>query len=141
MKTLKTNKWGSFSHAFTAPQSGMYCVKARLASGSESLGETDIEVEEYKRPKFSVELEKPRGTLALGVPVNIKGRATTYSGLPVTNAKVVWHVECSMFYPKWWSSVTGEYEDEHYDYIKGEVVTEENGVFNLFPGVRCLLII
>ena len=133
MKTLKTNKWGSFSHAFTAPQSGMYCVKARLASGSESLGETDVEVEEYKRPKFSVELEKPRGTLALGVPVNIKGRATTYSGLPVTNAKVKWSVERSTKYSAWWCRLNGRSTSEYdLDYVaKGKALTDENGVFTI----------
>ena len=105
---LRPNKWGSFAHAFTAPTdrlTGSYKISAwyLLVNGRRGEGRALVSVEEYKRPKFTASFEGAPEKAELGKPVTVAGKALTYSGLPVQNARVEWRVERSTLYPGWWS--------------------------------------
>ena len=47
-----------------------------------------VNVEEYKRPKFKVEVEVPKEAFKLNDTVKVPGKATQYNGVPVGGAKV-----------------------------------------------------
>lgn len=89
-----TNAFGSFSGSFTAPQNG---ITGTLVISSDD-GSTNVQVEEYKRPKFKVELPPPAIPPKLGDTVAVKVKALGYTGAPVDGAKVVWRVKRE---PEW----------------------------------------
>jgi uncharacterized protein YfaS (alpha-2-macroglobulin family) len=99
-KEFRTNEFGSFSGSFTAPRN--------RATGSMRLrssinGSTRFRVEEYKRPKFFVEVDKPTKAFQLNQQVNVSGTATAYTGAAIDNAKVTWRVVRTVRYPAWCS--------------------------------------
>ena len=134
-RRLRTNKWGSFTYRFTAPTgrlTGGYTVMARVVLKDGSTGETqkNVSVEEYKRPKFTASFEGAPEHAMLGEPVTVKGRALTYSGLPVQNAKVRWSVERATRCPGWWRWFGGMSDDDGENFVgAGEAKTDGDGVF------------
>jgi uncharacterized protein YfaS (alpha-2-macroglobulin family) len=91
------NDFGSFSGSFVIPKDkGTGRMSLDMDQGS-----VGFQVEEYKRPKFEVTFDPITDEFKLNGDVTLKGRATTYSGLPLANAKVKWRVERSARYP-WW---------------------------------------
>ncbi|MBR1920808.1 MAG: hypothetical protein IJ829_02250 [Kiritimatiellae bacterium] len=135
---LRPNKWGSFTHAFTAPAdrlAGTYRIDAwyLLADGRRGRGYKSVNVEEYKRPKFSVKFDGAPEKATLGEPVTIVGRALTYSGLPVQRATVEWGVERTTHYSSWWRWLRDATDDDDgEDFVaKGEAETDEDGVFKV----------
>ena len=133
---FKPNKWGSFVHAFVAPSdrlTGRYTINAwyQLFDGRRGEANKQVNVEEYKRPKFTAQFAGAPEKAKLGEPVTVTGKALTYSGLPVQNAKVKWNVERATRYPEWWRWFGGENDDGENFVDKGEVVTDENGVFKV----------
>ncbi|MBP5687253.1 MAG: carboxypeptidase-like regulatory domain-containing protein [Muribaculaceae bacterium] len=98
--SLTTDSWGRASGTFSLPQDKMNgTFRIRLLVDDEFVGHKNIEVSEYKVPTFSLLLDKPR-RYNLGEDVEISGKVTSYSGMPVVEAKVhievespVWHDE------------------------------------------------
>jgi len=97
----KTNDYGSFSGSFTAPRDRLMGRMSIRVDG-EPNGQTNFNVEEYKRPKFQVELDAPKTAARLGDTVSLKGTATAYTGAAVDGAKVRWRVVRQVQYPVWW---------------------------------------
>ena len=134
---IKPNRWGSFVHTFLAPSdrlTGRYTINAwyQLFDGRRGEANKQVNVEEYKRPKFTVQFEGAPEKATLGEPVTVTGKALTYSGLPVQNAKVKWNVERRTRYPNWWRWFGGEIDDDGENFVdNGEAVTDENGVFKV----------
>ena len=132
---IRTNKWGSFTYTFVAPTgrlTGGYTVTARVVLADGKLGETKkkVNVEEYKRPKFTVEMDWKSSAATLGSPMTVTGAALTYSGLPVQRAKVAWHVSRTTNYPEWWRWLGGRRDDDGDDFVAaGEAETDANGAF------------
>lgn len=94
-----TNDYGSFSGTFTAPSGralGSMSIRVPDAGGS-----TSFLVEEYKRPKFQVEVAPPTAEPKLGEPVSTKVKATAYTGAAIGGAKVKWRVERRVSLPFW----------------------------------------
>ncbi len=94
-----TNDYGSFSGTFTAPRdrlTGRMSIQVDKGQGS-----AWFRVEEYKRPKFQVELQAPAEAAKLDAPVVMTGRATAYTGVAIGGAKVRWRVERSVGVPAW----------------------------------------
>ena len=98
---LRTNGYGSFSGSFTAPRNrltGHY----RVATAEAPHGQGNFRVEEYKRPKFLVELDKPEQSPKLGETVHLNGKATDYTGAPIGSAKGKFSVTRQARWPVWW---------------------------------------
>jgi uncharacterized protein YfaS (alpha-2-macroglobulin family) len=98
--TLTTNEFGSFSGHFIAPTgrlTGRMRIKARAFNGG-----TWVRVEEYKRPKFTVEIDHPEKEYKLNQEINVTGKAISYTGAPIDNAKVSYRVTRSSHFPYWW---------------------------------------
>ncbi len=95
----KSNDYGSFSGSFTAPRDRLMGRMAiRTATGN---GATSVSVEEYKRPKFKVEVEAPKDASKLNDVVKVPGKAMQYNGVPVGGAKVSFRVTREVRYPDW----------------------------------------
>ena len=128
-KEFHTNEFGSFSGSFTAPRN--------RAMGSMTLesrgGNARIRVEEYKRPRFFTEIEKPNEAFQLGQKVTVSGKATAYTGAAIDGSKVVWRVVRSVRYPRWWQSrywyIPGRSEQQ--EIANGETTTKDNGSFEI----------
>ncbi len=100
-RTFRTNEFGSFSGSFTAPRDRATGRMELLVSSGPS-GSTAFNVEEYKRPKFFVELDPPDKAYRLNEQVTVKGKATAYTGAPIDSGKVSWRVVREVRYPIWW---------------------------------------
>ena len=98
---LASNDFGSFSGSFTAPRdrlTGQMTIAVESGPG----GQGYVRVEEYKRPKFEVELAAPKTAAKLGDEVTLLGTATAYTGAPIDRAKVSWRVVREVRFPPWW---------------------------------------
>ena len=98
----QTNEYGSFSGSVTAPGDGLLGrMNIRVIEGP--AGAAQVSVEEYKRPKFQVELDAPEQSPQLGAAVQLQGKATAYTGAAIDAAEVRWRVVRQVRYPMWWS--------------------------------------
>ena len=100
---LVCDRFGRVSGRFAIPQSGLlggYSVAMRGADGRKrELARAYVQVAEYKSPTFFVTVTGTEGNYALGDTVRIKGKVTTYSGMPVGGAAVNFDVR---YIPVWW---------------------------------------
>ncbi len=132
----KTNANGSFNGNFPIPAGclpGQWSIQAN-ASGAN--GGTGVRVEEYKRPKFKVELAAPENSVPLGGDASLTGKAVTYTGLPVADATVRWRVERSVRFPIWcrWWFPWLPFNDGSQRIARGTAKTDANGSFTIaFP--------
>ncbi len=94
--TLDDN--GSCATSFTLPSSGLTGTFNLTVTGAATSYQT-IKVEEYKRPTFEVTLNDCASKYAVGDTVTLSGKAQTYAGVPVQNAKVSYTVTRR---PRWW---------------------------------------
>lgn len=132
-----TTAWGSFYGSVTVPidrMVGSYELKARLVPENYKLPAAQttcrLNVEEYKRPKFTVELNCGESNVHLGSPTRVTGVAKTHSGLPVQQARVKWRVKRSTDYPSWWSWFgTTRGDDDNELVASGEATTDASGAF------------
>ncbi len=122
---LTTNEFGSCSGNFKLPEgrmNGSWHIKV----GDQY---TYIQVEEYKRPKFEVTLNTPKGEYKLNDSVTVSGKAIALSGAAISNQKVILTVnrERQYYYSWcWWRQPRNQEItniDEH------EVTTNEKGEF------------
>lgn len=95
----RTNDFGSFHGTFTAPRDRLTGSMSIQALGIEGIA--SIRVEEYKRPKFRVELAAPVQVPRLDAPVELTGTATSYTGAVIGNASVRWRVVRNVHLPSW----------------------------------------
>ena len=95
-------------------------------------------VEEYKRPKFFVDVEKPAEQSRLEQPVSVTVKATGYTGAPVDGAKITWRVVRSVQYPQWWywRCWYSPPQNNSQEIANGEGVTSVDGDFTVeFPAM------
>jgi len=128
----KTNDYGSFDGAFTAPRDRLTGQMTIRVDGQPP-GATSVRVEEYKRPKFQVTLEAPKTAPKLNEKVVMEGKALAYTGAAIDGAKVRWRVVRQVRYPPWWywcfwwrQPVSGSQEIAH-----GVTTTKQDGSFTI----------
>lgn len=130
---LKTNEFGTVQGNFTAPQGGLL---GQMSIQSNLGGSTRyFSVEEYKRPKFEVELQPLDGQPELGDTVTVAGLAKAYAGNVIDGAKVTYRVERNARFPWsfWWYRMPGSSSME---IANGVVQTAPDGSFSIaFPAL------
>lgn len=99
---LRTNDLGSAAGTFTAPQDRATGRMRLQVKNSRHSGQTVVRVEEYKRPKFKVDIDKPEKSFALNDTVTVTGHAMAYNGAPVDGANVTYRVVRRVRYAGWW---------------------------------------
>lgn len=124
--THETNDFGSFSGVFTAPRDRL--MGRMSLQAHEHGGMTSFNVEEYKRPKFRVELAAPAAAPKLDAPVTLTGNAVAYTGAAIGGAKVAWRVERNVRLPRWcwWWNPPASKAVAH-----GSAVTAADGTFSI----------
>ncbi len=100
-RTHQTNRFGSFSGSFTAVRNRLM-GNWSLQTENGPQGWQQVQIEEYKRPKFRVEVTQPTAPAKLGDKVTVHGKATAYTGVAINDAKVSWRVVREVRYPIWW---------------------------------------
>lgn len=126
-ETFKTNEYGSFSGTFIAPAdrlTGSYQIYSQTYGGA-----TQIQIEEYKRPKFKVAIDTPTQGFQLDQLVQLTGKALAYTGAKIDNAQVKFRVVREVRYPPWcwWYFDAGSSQE----IAHGTTVTDKNGEFSI----------
>lgn len=87
--TLRTDEYGTAAMSFVVPENvGNGTMTIRTQHTTQT-----IRVEEYVRPTYDVTIDKPTIAYHDGDTITVSGKATTYSGVPVTNARVIYEVK------------------------------------------------
>ncbi len=128
----RTNDYGSFSGSFTAPRDRLMGRMTIRVEGQPG-GASQVNVEEYKRPRFQVALEKPQVAAKLNSEVVLKGHATAYTGAPINDAGVRFRVVREVQYPIWWRWFYGWLppQTSSQEITHGSVTTGADGSFEL----------
>jgi len=125
------NDYGSFSGSFTAPRDRLM-GRMSLSVESGPQGSAHFNIEEYKRPKFFVELKPPAEAPRLDTEVIVPGRATAYTGAAIGGAKVAWRVVRQVRFPIWCWWARWIYPLAQAQAIAhGTAVTESDGSFSV----------
>jgi 5-hydroxyisourate hydrolase-like protein (transthyretin family) len=86
---VTTNDFGTASGSFVIPTS--------VAAGGWSMtcehGSTSLQVEEYKRPKFEVNVDSIPGSCALNDVIKVRGSAKALAGFGISDADVTYKVD------------------------------------------------
>ncbi len=134
--TLRLNDYGSIHGSFRLPQqalTGNFTIMAERFNESE----TSFAVEEYKRPKFLVEIEKTKGSFRLNDTVSIEGIAKAYAGNTIAGARVVYRVnrKARFIYP-WLYYRRGLPHTSGMEIAQGITSTDAAGKFSIkFPAI------
>lgn len=127
----RTNDYGSISGSFTAPRDRLSGrMNIHVVSGPH--GAAQFNVEEYKRPKFTVKVDSPVEPAKVNAEVKTPGKATAYTGVPIGGAKVKYRVVREVRYPSWfhdyywWRPVPVKPAQE---IAHGTITTEPDGSF------------
>ena len=96
---VTTNAYGTAAGSFTIPAGrllGSWSLRTSLD------GSAELQVEEYKRPTFEVSVSPLSEAARLNHPVQLRGEAKYYFGLPVQSGQLRYRVERQERYPWWW---------------------------------------
>ncbi|MDR1402125.1 MAG: alpha-2-macroglobulin [Tannerellaceae bacterium] len=120
-KSFVTNEYGSFTGSFTLP--------GRTLTGQFSLvsqnGSVSIQVEEYKRPTFKIDMDKIKNDVAFGDEVTITGKAQTFSGVALQNAAITYRI---IKKPFWFRIYYGDRTEEQV--AQGKATSNADGTFS-----------
>ena len=129
----RTNDFGSFHGSVTAPRDRlMGQMSLRVIGGAD--GYASVTVEEYKRPKFQVELESPKVATRLHQEAQVTGSANAYTGAAINDAEVRWRVVRDVQYPVWWfwrCWWMPPQQNSSQEIAHGTTVTGANGEFEI----------
>ncbi|MDR1498587.1 MAG: hypothetical protein LBS59_09370 [Puniceicoccales bacterium] len=135
---LTTNLRGSISGSFVLP-AGLPTGGFVLHTIGAENGRGHFQVEEYKRPNFSVAftpsaLATATATARLDAPVTITGTASAFSGAPVDSASVKWHVARRTHFPLWSRENAFYHNRSTVSIAHGTATTNASGAFSItFP--------
>ncbi|MEO1652761.1 MAG: MG2 domain-containing protein, partial [Bacteroidota bacterium] len=96
-------------------------------------GSVSFSVEEYKRPKFFVEIPAPEGSYKFEEEVTVTGNAKAYSGANIDGAEVTYRVVRRAYRPYWY----GYYYRSYYNppqetvILQGSSQTDDKGQFEI----------
>ena len=130
-----TNEFGSYNGSFKLPEgvlNGQFSLVDVTTNTSHYFN-----VEEYKRPKFFVEILKPTGTYRLFDSVKVTGNAKAYAGNNIDGAAVKYRVVRKVRYPIWWGWGYGRKMMPPYssgsemEITNGTTTTDANGAFHI----------
>lgn len=131
---LTSNEYGSVFGEFILPQAGL--TGSYYLSSNFSNDAYYFSVEEYKRPKFEIIFDEFSGNYKLDEQVTSKGKAISYNGTPVSNAKVQYRIERKDLFPLYRLYNPIPYLDNSEIIAQGELTTDRDGVFTIsYPAI------
>ena len=123
-KVVVTDRYGTASADFLLPEK---TLTGRFMLRASGLGSVSFNVEEYKRPTFFVEFDNVEGQYKLGDTLTVTGKAKSYAGVPVQNAKVKYTIASRQ--ASWWRYYYNPSANRQV--ADGELVTDEKGEFKV----------
>ena len=121
-KDVVTNQFGSYEGEFTAPF-GVLTGQMRIA---DNYGSTYFRVEEYKRPKFNIEMLPVKGEFELNDSIDVKALAKAFAGNPIDGAAVKYRVvRSTQFNWRYWWGWRPQVEPK--EIAQGNLMTDEKG--------------
>ncbi|MBC7827916.1 MAG: alpha-2-macroglobulin, partial [Chitinophagaceae bacterium] len=128
---VTTNEFGSYSGKFSLPANLLN--GAFILRDEKTADDIPFSVEEYKRPKFFVEIKKPSGTYKVNDEISVTGNAKAYAGNNINEALVKYRVIRKIMIP-FWRHGYGKYiwpprSQDQMEIANGEVSTDANGEF------------
>ncbi len=130
---LTSNEYGSFTGNFILPEgllNGQFFITEEVTKNSKYFS-----VEEYKRPKFSVEIKKPLGSYRVNDDVTVTGNAKAFAGNVIDGAAVSYRVVRKVSYPMWWSWARSFWppmgSSEEMEITNGKTQTDAEGNFEI----------
>ncbi len=129
----KTNEFGSFSGEFIIPTS-VLTGSFSLEADGENLnldGYTTFSVEEYKRPKFQTNFNPVKETYKVNDSVTVTGKAQSYAGSNITQAKVTYKVKRTVQFPRWYYWSRPIFRGSEQEITHGETLTDANGNYHI----------
>lgn len=130
--TVTTNEFGSYNGSFRLPEgvmNGYFSLSDSMTNAYHSFS-----VEEYKRPKFSTEIQKPKGTYRINDSIKVTGTAKAFAGNTIDGAKVSYRVVRQVRYPIWWGwnyKRGGWGRNEEVEITNGTTTTNAKGEFKI----------
>lgn len=131
-KSVTTDRFGKCSAEFTLPtgsKNGSFRVSLNGSSQS-------FRVEEYKRPTFEVSFSEYKEMYKAGDTITVQGKAVSYAGVPVQDAKVKYTVRRRIAY--WWMSYSWYWNvgyigrgTEAEELLTEETTTHDDGTFDV----------
>jgi hypothetical protein len=133
---LTSNEYGSVAGKFSLPATGL---TGQFYLAVEEFGnESYFNVEEYKRPRFEVSLDKLKTTVRLGDTVTIKGKAMAYAGNAISNASGTYRVTRGARFPYPWKLAAYGFRPGYRtaEIAHGSMTTAADGSFSIsFPAI------
>lgn len=127
-----TNEYGSIKGEFIIPNNGLtgnFSIMAKV--DRRNLGNTNISVEEYKRPKFEANFLPVKETYAVNDSVIAKGNAKAFAGSNISDAKVTYSVKRTPRYPQWVYWRSPYVSSTSQQMTSGETTTDASGNFEI----------
>ncbi|MCD4793469.1 MAG: hypothetical protein K8R54_09570 [Bacteroidales bacterium] len=121
---VKTNEYGTFSGSFEIPI-GLLNGQFYITGGN---GTHYFSVEEYKRPKFEVEMLPFTGNYILKDEVEVEGKAVSFSGAPISEGEVTYRIIRTPKWRGWWY---WSFPSQSTEIKNGKLVTDDNGKFKI----------
>lgn len=121
----RTDNMGVLADTIVLPTTGLLGRYTLMAGNSRRT----IQVEEYVRPTFRVELNTPQGPTTSKDSVAFEGKVTTYSGVPVTHARITGQARWTS--PWWWRN-----REEEENLPLDTIWTDEEGKFTYKVAIR-----
>ncbi|MEM6770368.1 MAG: MG2 domain-containing protein, partial [Bacteroidota bacterium] len=121
---VSSDEFSRFNHSFKLPQGGLTGNFYVNTDG----GSINFRVEEYKRPKFKVELTAPDFAVA-GEATEVTGKATLFAGPGLDDAAVNYRVFREEVRWFWWGRGGGGQDRELV--TSGETTTDDDGGFTI----------
>lgn len=120
-QSVRTDDFGSFTGSFQIPRQTLN-GSFRITVNHHSIA---VNVAEYKRPEFEISFEESSRHYRIGDTVLIKGRVSSFSGVPVSSNPVEYKITAYSRY-SWFPTAFGNRQ--------GSILTDEQGNFELrFP--------
>lgn len=135
--SVTSNDYGSFNGRFTIPENLLNGQFYLMDTGNNSV--QYLRVEEYKRPKFLVDVKIPAGTYRVNDSIRVTGSAMGYAGNGIDGAKVTYRVTRKTIFPIWWHggyAMKGgrpgmPWSREEMEVANGETTTDQQGRFTV----------
>lgn len=128
-QTLQTDEFGRVSGSFTLPTDGLTgTFQLVVVSGDMPVVWRNIEVSEYKAPTFFIEIDREKSELSDLQHVTIKGKAMTFSQMPLAETDV--KVALSESFSWWW-------DDMDFSDYETTVTTDNSGEFAIRVPAEC----
>ena len=127
--TLTLDSFGQAVYTFKVPQDtmlGNFNINAHINKGN---GYGSFQVEEFKQPEFTLNLNQPDTVYGFNEDITIDGKAAYYSGEVLANAKVNVVINKQPFYPCCYRWDNFEFENE--DPVYMEMLTDKDGNFKI----------